>query len=405
MQKTITFIVTSGCTRSCAYCYVVRKGDAVMSFETARAAIDCLLSDPRMCEGTSGLVVDFIGGEALLQAPLIEQIMSYITAEAFRREHPWFDKMMFSISSNGDLYLQPQVQSLVRWRRMEITLTIDGPEDVHDGQRGRGSYATLMQAFRVWREQYPHLGTKVTLVPETLPHLARSVMHLLQDLRLPAVHANPVFEDVWRPEHAPIFEEQLMQLAQQMRDAGMPLGRCSVFSPWIGKRAIEDKNWCGCGTHMLAVDYDGRFFPCFRFSPITLMRPTTITCGSIATGVDWGIIERFQRLKASDKSPEKCRTCEVSGGCSWCTGYDYDRGGTILHRETNICELHIARVRAHRRLRDAGYSFDGGSNSDTGRDRRDRGALQTQASPPGAGHSHESHEPAGGSRHLRTCGS
>lgn len=382
MQRTLTFIVTADCTARCKYCYVVNKSPAAMSSEVARAAVDCLLADRQAVEGTPGLVLDFIGGEPLLRAGLIDEIICYAQAEAYRRQHPWFGATSYAISTNGDLYMTPEAQALTKWARMEIMITIDGPEDVHDEQRGAGSYARVMAAFPAWREQFPGLGTKTTLVPSTLPHLARSILHLLVELELPIVHANPVFENVWAPSDAALFEAQLAELAGRLQAEGIPLERCSLFSGWCGRPVVEDQNWCGAGRYMLAVGPEGDFYPCFRFAPQTLRRLGPFVCGNVRDGIDWTALAIFDGLKASAKSPEKCRACDVAGGCAWCTGFDYDEAGTIFHRATHICELHRARARVNRRLQDAGAISTAGHPRGA---RGDQGALHAKTGTQGAG--------------------
>lgn len=357
MRRSLILGVTGECTRRCSYCYVAHKGPGgEMSLEVAKAAVDRLLEDERSLVGVDGLDCCILGGEPLLRAGLIGDLVCYLEVELFRRHHPWFGSTGYSISSNGDLYLSEASQRLMKWApRLAVEITIDGPEDVHDRERGAGSYAKVMQAFPAWRLQHPTVGTKVTFSSRNIGDAARSVYHLLVELGLPHVNANPVFENVWLPEHAAIYEAQLELLAGRLTSADIPLERCSLFSPWVGRPAaeLEDRNWCGAGAYMLAVDASGTFYPCNRFMPSSLHREP-ITCGNVRDGIDWSALEQFEKLTASAKSPEKCRTCEVAGGCAWCTGYDYDEAGTIMHRATHICELHKARARVNRRLRDAG---------------------------------------------------
>lgn len=354
MRRSLTFAVTRECTRRCSYCYVVGKGPGEMSLEVARAAVDRLLEDPRAMVGVDGLTCDFLGGEPLLRADLIDEIIGYLEFRLYRLRHPWFGYSAYSISSNGDLYLAEETQRLIRnWSRLEVMISIDGPEDVHDRERGAGSYASVMRAFPAWRAQHPRVGTKTTFSPSSLPDVARSIAHLLIDLRLPRVDANPVFEGVWRPEHAAIYEAQLELLAERLLSAGVPLERCSLFGPHVGRPAMDDQNWCGAGRYMLCVDETGTFYPCFRFTPATLHDRPPITCGNVIDGIDWNAIRQFEHLTASAKSPLKCQACSAAGGCAWCTGFDYDEAGTIHHRATNICALHQARARVNERLRDA----------------------------------------------------
>ena len=73
LSRTFTFQVTDACNLACTYCYQINKGIRRMSFETAKLAVDKLLS------GDSGfdqyinpkkvpaIILEFIGGEPFLE--------------------------------------------------------------------------------------------------------------------------------------------------------------------------------------------------------------------------------------------------------------------------------------------------------------------------------------------------
>lgn len=78
--RNITFQVTSGCNLRCSYCYEHHKGAEHMSIETGRKIVDYLLElyeqgdSDFINRNTRAVVLDFIGGEPLLEASLIVRI-------------------------------------------------------------------------------------------------------------------------------------------------------------------------------------------------------------------------------------------------------------------------------------------------------------------------------------------
>ena len=50
----------------------------------------------------------------------------------------------------------------------------------------------------LWLERYPNAATKITISPANLPHLVESMIHVFS-LGVRTIHANVVFEPVWRP--------------------------------------------------------------------------------------------------------------------------------------------------------------------------------------------------------------
>lgn len=115
-SKCITFQVTEDCNLRCSYCYQGCKTHRKMSLETAKAAVDMLLAaDERTNQyitstEVAGVVLDFIGGEPLLEVELIDQILDYFVAQTFRLHHPWATRWKASMSTNGTLYFRPEVQ-------------------------------------------------------------------------------------------------------------------------------------------------------------------------------------------------------------------------------------------------------------------------------------------------------
>ena len=104
LTQTVTFQVTDDCNLACKYCYQTHKGKKKMSFDTAKKMIDLLLTgekgmgdyiNPRR---SPGLIIDFIGGEPLLEVGLIDRICSYTIGQMIELNHPWLMKTMFSIS-------------------------------------------------------------------------------------------------------------------------------------------------------------------------------------------------------------------------------------------------------------------------------------------------------------------
>jgi sulfatase maturation enzyme AslB (radical SAM superfamily) len=75
--KTITFQVTEDCCLHCSYCYQINKAKNKMTFDTAKTFINYLF-EHRLDDSfdfsevnAPGLIIEFIGGEPLLEVHLI----------------------------------------------------------------------------------------------------------------------------------------------------------------------------------------------------------------------------------------------------------------------------------------------------------------------------------------------
>lgn len=354
--KTITFIVTKDCQLACKYCYLVGKNSKErMSLDTAKKAVDYVLAHPFK---ESSVVWEFIGGEPFLEIELIDKICDYIKIEMYRLNHKWFESYRFSFSTNGLNYSSEKVQSYIKknFNHLSIGITIDGTKKKHDLNRvykdsERGSYEDVVKNIPLWLEQFPGGSTKVTISHEDLPFIKESVLHLFS-LGIHEVNINVVFENVWEEGDDIIFEDQLIQLADEiLKNQLFKDYKCSFFSDYIGKPmdcTRDNQNWCGAGV-MLSIDAAGNFYPCTRFAQYSLRSKKAIIIGNIYDGINENLLRPFLSLDRVTQSPQKCLECDVASGCAWCQGENYDSADspTIYQRSTAICKMHKARVRAN----------------------------------------------------------
>ncbi|MBD7911033.1 MULTISPECIES: radical SAM peptide maturase, CXXX-repeat target family [Clostridium] len=356
LAKTITFSVTEECNLACKYCYMTGKNTKnKMSFETAKKTVDYILQNREIFD-EEAVVWEFVGGEPFLEIDLIDQITDYIKFQMYILDHPWFNSFRFNFSSNGILYDTPAVQKYIKKNRghLSIGLSVDGNKIKHDMQRvnlhGDGSYDNVMKNVPLWLKQFPGSVTKSTFAHEDLLYLKDSIISLWEN-GIKTVTANVVFEDVWHEGDDLIFENQLKELADYILEKDL-WREYSVrfFSPSIGfplRKEDLKKNYCGAGK-MLAIDYQGRFFPCLRFLDFTLNNHKGLCIGDMDNGINQDMIRPFQALNLESQSKEECVNCEVASGCAWCTGFDYDAADTdtIYQRATFNCKMHKANVRA-----------------------------------------------------------
>ncbi len=366
LTQTVTFQVTDDCNLACKYCYQTHKGKKKMSFDTAKKMIDLLLTgekgmgdyiNPRR---SPGLIIDFIGGEPLLEVGLIDRICSYTIGRMIELNHPWLMKTMFSICSNGVCYFEPEVQTVLKkWNnRLSFSVTVDGNKELHDSCRvfpdGRPSYDLAIAAAKDWMNKGGYMGSKVTIAPANVMHAYDAITHMIE-LGYNEINANCVYEEGWKPVHATVFYDQLQKLADYILDHNLDMEKdyyISLFEEKYFHPKQEDDldNWCGGNGVMLAVDPDGIIYPCLRYMESSLagqQEPYSIG------DVDRGICQcdchkcRVECLKKVDRrtqSTDECFYCPIGEGCAWCTAYNYQVFGTPDARATYICDMHKARA-------------------------------------------------------------
>jgi uncharacterized protein len=362
--KDITFVVTEKCNLACTYCYETHKTGRRMSKQIAKDAVDFLFDENKVNgyytkEESPGLILEFIGGEPLLEIDLINEIVEYFKFKAFSLNHPWVTNYTISISTNGVLFNSKKVQDFLKrnLNKVSITITIDGNKELHDSCRifpdGTGSYEIVEKSIKNWLKFNNIPQTKITLSPFNIKYLNNALKNIW-NLGIIAAFTNCIYEEGWNIEHAKIFYNELINLADYLlENENYRKYYTSLFDDSIGQYLIDDKNWCGGNGEMLAIGTDGKCYPCIRFmnySLSTLGREEK-SVGDIYNGLDnkngneW--LKKLNLITMSSQSNEICNNCKIASGCSLCTGYNYDKFGDPNHRATYICIMHQARVLAN----------------------------------------------------------
>lgn len=356
--RQISFIVTQNCNLRCKYCYMVNKNDEhKMTFQVAKDAIDFFLDHQDELFNTDYIILDFIGGEPLMEIDLIDEITDYFKLEVYRRNNKWFGKYRISISTNGLLYSDPKVQRYIKKNKenLSIGISIDGTKDKHNLQRvypdGTGSYDDVERNVKLWVKQYPEAHTKVTIGHDDLKFIKDSIIHLW-NLGIKTVPANTIFENVWKSGDEKIFESQLKELADYIIEHKLwNEYNTTLFSEDIGFKQTEEelnKNFCGAGQ-AYALDSLGNLYPCIRYVGYSLENKNAIKFGNIYDGLQSDRMRPFKILTAKVQSPKQCIECPVSTGCAYCQAQNYDSSihNTNFERALFSCEMHKARVRAN----------------------------------------------------------
>ena len=356
VAQTVTFIVTDDCNLRCKYCYVTHKApDKRMNFSVAKRFIDMLLtSDITYSEA---VILDFIGGEPLLEVNLIDKICDYFKIRAYELNHKWSWNYRINICTNGVNYLSEEVQKFIdkNYGKISMSITIDGTKEKHDLQRvfpdGSGSYDIIEKGINTWLDKFPG-STKVTFASDDLPMLKDSIISLWNN-GITQISSNVVFENVWKDGDDKILENQLKSLADYIIDNNLYNKgyTCSFFSDSIGFPYTDedyDKTYCGAGK-MIALSSDGRVFPCLRYYGHSLNKHPEWPVGSIDDGLDMERIRPFMLATHRVQSDEECLNCEIASGCAFCQGFNYDEADTPTNffRAKYICKMHKARVRAN----------------------------------------------------------
>jgi uncharacterized protein len=146
------FVVTLRCEHTCRYCQVSRQSEAKNEFDmteaTARRALELAFRSP-----SPRLKIEFQGGEPLLNFPLIR----WVTTEAKRMNETHGKDLAFVIATNLAL-LDDDVLDFCAQHEVDISTSLDGPSDLHNGNRRRPGQDSWQQAVAGIRRVQERLG-------------------------------------------------------------------------------------------------------------------------------------------------------------------------------------------------------------------------------------------------------
>lgn len=378
--RSITFQVTDNCNLACTYCYQHNKKNHIMDIEIAKSFIDIILAnnnDYINLDNTDGIILDFIGGEPLLAIDTIEQIVEYFLSRMIELDHPWQNKIRFSMCSNGVLYFSEKFQTFLKKYNdlLSFSVSIDGNKELHDSCRifpdGSGSYDIAIAAVNHYRTHYEnHLGSKMTLAPENIIYTFEAVKSLIEN-GYTNINLNCVFEEGWTYEHATILYEQLKLITDYLLENNL---QDEIYLSIFDEKYFTpidityNENWCGGTGAMLAVDYKGDIYPCLRYMESSIgNKQKPLIVGNVKHGLLCTEDEKYcnsciQNITRRSQSTDECFNCPIAAGCAWCSAYNYEVFGTVNKRTTFICPMHQARALGNYYYWNKGYRAENSNN-------------------------------------------
>lgn len=346
-------------------CYQFNKTPMRMKFETAKKFIDHLLNDDYGYinrYNSPAIIIEFIGGEPLLEIHLTRKIYEYFLDRCYELNHPWFTLHRLSICSNGLQYFDKPVQDFFKEyaHNISFNISIDGNKELHDACRiqpnGEGSYDIDIMALNHFNANYtPERNSKMTLAPSNIKYLYDSVIDFIKN-GMRCINLNCVFEEGWDQKTAKIEYDQLKELADYLIDHDLDHIYLSIFNERQEDMSPkeQDGNFCGGGSaSMLAMRPNGDFYPCIRYMPTSIGSSLPdMNIGNVHTDI-FGRSDNSKIIHALDhntrraQSNDICYECPISNDCATCSALGYQVFGDLNKRTTFICIQMIAEALAN----------------------------------------------------------
>jgi MoaA/NifB/PqqE/SkfB family radical SAM enzyme len=243
----MTLSLTNRCNFKCDYCDIpLQRRDELDTAEW------CRMIDEFVAGGMGRASI--IGGEPLLR----EDAGAILRHLASRGVHT-------AMNTNG-WFVEERIDEIAGLDLACVTL--DGPPEVHDAQRRRGSYARAVRAVELLVARGVRVVTMTVLTPagaETLPHVLDVARGLGVDAFFQLEHDKTV--DVMAPIAPRLRDEQIVAIARTLlahKDAGAPVGNSRAILEQHVKagRYLGTCDDCWAGQYYGYVLSDGTVAPC-----------------------------------------------------------------------------------------------------------------------------------------------
>jgi uncharacterized protein len=269
----VELFVAESCNFRCRYCYASDNQVLDGGFMPSDIGEQAVRFAFRRSGPLGHVNFCFFGGEPLLNFEGIKHL-TRLARDLGRRHRK---RVRFSITTNGSL-LRPEVVQWLKQYEFSVTLSIDGPPDVHDRLRpfadGRSSSDAVQRGIRALQDVdiKPLLRCTVTsLCPSgqiLAPFLQSFGTGKVQLTRSEGRADTRDYLDIG-PVHWPALHEDEEQMAQNLRES-IGSTHPSVYNPFA--HALSNIHYarapllpCGASRGVTSVGIDGRLYPCHRY--------------------------------------------------------------------------------------------------------------------------------------------
>lgn len=241
----ISWHLTFRCNKKCHYCGAWHLDYPELGTSEVLDRLD------QICE-LGARWITFSGGEVLLRDDLRE-IISHAKAKGIR----------VFIDTNGVL-LPQKIDELRGVDR--ITLSLDGPEEVHDSVRGQGTFARVLRAIDACRDNGIPAVLVCVLAKHNL-HLVHEVINIASEKGLwvmfqPGTELMAYSNDA-NPIASPLEEyREAIRKVVEHKKQGAPISNSLAALKHLSKWPSPTEIWCSAGLFTCCIEPDGRIVAC-----------------------------------------------------------------------------------------------------------------------------------------------
>lgn len=312
--------LTERCNLRCSHCYQSGRGTDELSFdeikEVTAEVSDMLEAWSEMYEMAFSPSFNITGGEPFLRKDLFD-ILDHLGGRGFD----------LYLLTNGTLVDRERAARLATAGVKGVQVSIEGPEEIHDEIRGKGSFASSLRGILFLLDEGMMVTLNATLSEINVDHLPEmvSLASSIGAQRLGFSRLVPSGRGVGLIEKMiegakvkKIYEEIFSMKAENLRIVtGDPVASQMTAEPEEGDRGEIPSGGCAAGVSGLTLLPDGTITPCRRL-PIPIGNVRRDSLREV-----WAASEVLEVLRDRRRYSGKCGSCRRWADCRGCRAIAY----------------------------------------------------------------------------------
>lgn len=334
----LQILIATDCNLRCRYCYA-HGGNYGMKAERLSPSVACMYLT-KLLVGRYRRVkkVSFFGGEPTLCPDTIQAICEFF--EENTKNGIFDEKPFYLMVSNGTL-IDKKMADLIHTYNIEVTISIDGPEDIHDLNRvdiaGKGSFSRVVHGIELLNQVgFPPalLEATYTMKHKELGYTWDDIQDFLrkkfhtQDVMVASCNSGGIVDGLDYKNDDP-----------RIQDIGeVPFPDIGFTVSCLDSGKISDVG-CDVAYGSIALLPNGDMYPCQFFVQHKEFKIADFHDGNFDFSNYSSVLSRFSAISKSGNT--RCANCWAKQVCSSCPAEFLVAGGSEskLDSSCNITRL------------------------------------------------------------------
>ena len=272
-------VVTSNCNLSCIYCQSSASNVAAnnMNQVTANETVDRIFESP-----SDSFIIEFQGGEPLMNFPAIKNIIQYANRRA-ERDHK---QVEYSLITNFTSTVTKEKLIFLMENNVSISFSLDGSKELHEKNRGR-NYPNAFEILekkvalykKIWAsltDEPVELNALMTTTTTSLP-LFREIIDTYLNFGITQINIRSLTplgkaldtkeNLVYTPEEFVDFWKNSVGYVLELRAKGIEISEFFlelILTKLFGNETgfMDLRSPCGAGYGQITYNYDGQVYTC-----------------------------------------------------------------------------------------------------------------------------------------------